>query len=153
MFLDFSIRTFKSPKIASELALPVSANSYTGAQWARVWTKPQNQLAWITFNDWFFKNTCSDELRTLFIFLIRSFLGSQDPFELKISLKLCPRNMSISQKNNKKLIGHLKKLILFNQSMVLDFSTSCHIFFIKTVIEAEKIWKSVFLWHFYSLFS
>ena len=30
MFLDFSIRTFKSPKIASELALPVSANSYTG---------------------------------------------------------------------------------------------------------------------------
>ena len=30
MFLDFSIWTFKSPKIASELALPVSANSYTG---------------------------------------------------------------------------------------------------------------------------
>merc|ERR1711989_278388 len=30
MFLDFSIRTFKSPKIASELGLPVSANSYTG---------------------------------------------------------------------------------------------------------------------------
>ena len=30
MFLDFSIWTFESPKIAQELALPVSANSYTG---------------------------------------------------------------------------------------------------------------------------
>ena len=56
-------------------------------------------------------------------------------------------------KKNKKLIGHLKKLILFNQSMVLDFSTSCHIFFIKTVIEAKKnIKKCIFMAFLFIIF-
>ena len=106
---------------------------------------PQNQLTWFTFNDWFLKTTCSDELRTLFILSIRSFLGSQDSSELKRSLKLCPKNMPFSKKKVKKLFGHLKKWICLIYATALNFNTPCHIFFIETVIEAKKNEKMYFL--------
>ena len=86
-------------------------------------SKPQNSTL-MNSNDQFSLNICSHELRTLFIFWIRQFLGSRDPCKLRKAWKFCQVIFSFLSKKAKKLSVHFKKWILWNQTMIVEIRTS-----------------------------